>query len=240
VNDEDPNSLLAHCPNKTAAGEAFADIVLKAGLEDRCVVVTDMVSDLGALAAANGEAEAATGPDQVGIALVLDDIHLTIHRRSAYSQMVKNNQGVIDVVGGAVASHHSFPTLVGTSFACELDSCLREEEVQKNSLFGIGQGGVQPQKCWKRRHLADSLKHARSHWDGPHSIDLVDSPPYRLPTVIESVSALVPGTSRDRCWGLGVTPTSRSRGQPPRLPIRKSEQPFSQPVDADGFPSYVD
>ena len=240
MNDKDPSSLLVHYLNKSAAEVGvFEDIVLKGALEDRCVVVPDMVSDLGALAAANIEVEVVTGPAQVGTALVLDDTHLTFPRHLAYSPLEKSSQGVVGAVGVAVASHHSFPMLVRTSFVCELDSRARKEETQKNSSSGIVQE-VQLQRCWRKRHLAHNSKCSQTHWDGPHSIDLVDNPPYCPPAMIELVSVLKPAISPGRCWGSGETPTTRSRGQPPRLPIRKSEQPLYLPVDADGFPPYVD
>lgn len=115
VNDKDPSSLLVHCLNKSAAGVGvFEGIVLKGHLEDRCVVVPDMVSDPGALAAANIEVAAVTGPAQTGTVLVLDDIHWTFPRRLAYSLLEKNSQGVVGVAGAAVASHRSFLTPVRT------------------------------------------------------------------------------------------------------------------------------
>ena len=60
----------------------------------------------------------------------------------------------------------------------ELDPLVRWVGLQKSSSSGTAQGVVRLQRCWKKRHLARNSKHARTHWDGAHSIDLVDSLPY--------------------------------------------------------------
>ena len=82
------------------------DIVLEGDLGDQCVVEMDKVFDLGGPVAADIEAEAVTEPDHVGVALALDDTHLTWPRHLAYSRFEKDSQGVVGVLVVAVASHH--------------------------------------------------------------------------------------------------------------------------------------